>query len=62
MITCLQKLQVIVQQCKYFTLALDKSVDVCDVNQLLIFICTIKNFTIYEELLQTVPLQGTAKG
>ena len=57
------KVTVIVQQCKYFSLSLDESVDVCDVNQLLIFIGTIdKKFTIDEELLQAVPLQGTANG
>ena len=40
-----------------------ESVDVSDVNQLLIFIRTIdKSFTIYEELLQAVPLQERAKG
>ena len=51
------KEKVIVQQCKYFSLALDESVDVRDVNQLLIFIRTItKNFTIHEELLQAIPL------
>ena len=56
------KVKVIVQQCKYFSLALNKSVDVCDANQLLIFIRTIdKNFTILEELLQAVPLHGAAK-
>ena len=42
---------------------MDESVDVRDVNQLLIFIRTInKNFTIHEELLQAIPLQRTAKG
>ena len=57
------KVKDIVQQCKYFSLALDESIDVCDTNQLLIFIRTIdNNFTIHEELLQAVPLQGTAKG
>ena len=46
-----------------FYLALDESVVVCDVNQLLIFIRTIdKNFVIHEELFQAVQLQGTAKG
>ena len=51
------KVKVIVQQCKYISLALDESADVRDVNQLLIFIRTInKNFTIHEELLQTIPL------
>ena len=47
----------IVQQCKYYLLALDKSTDVCEVSQLLIFICTID-----EELLQIIPLHGTTKG
>ena len=57
------KVKDIVQQCKYFSLALAESIDVCDTNQLLIFIRTIdNNFTIHEELLQAVPLQGTAKG
>ena len=56
------KFKVVVQECKYFSLALDESVGVCDVNNLLIFIRTTdKNFTIHEELLQAVPLQGTAR-
>ena len=53
------KIKVIVQQCKYFFLALNESVDICDVNQLLLFTCTFdKNFTVYENLLQaSVPSQ-----
>ena len=52
----------IVQQCKYYWLALDESTDVCEVSQLLIFIRTIdEEFTINEELLQTIPLHGTTK-
>ena len=58
-----EKVKGIVQHCKYYSLALDESTDVCDVNKLLIFIRTIdENFTIHEELLQAVPLHGTAKG
>ena len=42
---------------------MDESINVCDTNQLLIFIRTIdNNCTIHEELLQAVPLQRTAKG
>ena len=53
----------IVQQCKNHSLALDESTDVCEVSQLLIFIRTIdEEFTINEELLQTIPLHGTTKG
>ena len=53
----------IVQQCKYYSLALDESTNVCKVSQLIIFICTInEEFTINEELLQTIPLHGTTKG
>ena len=49
--------KVIVQQCKYFSLALDESVDVRDINQLLVFIRTItKNFAIHEKLLQAILL------
>ena len=52
----------IVQQCKYYSLALDKGTDVCKVSQLLIFIRTIdEEFTINEKLLQTIPLHGTTK-
>nr|XP_039265600.1 zinc finger BED domain-containing protein 5-like [Styela clava] len=57
------KVEGIVRQCKYYSLVLDESTDVCDVNQLLIFIRTIdEHFTIYEEFLQAVPLHGAAKG
>ena len=53
----------VVQQCKYYSLALDESTDVCEVSQLLIFILTIdEEFTINEELFQTIPLHGTTKG
>ena len=53
----------IVQQCKYYSLALDESTDICEVSRLLIFISTIdEEFTINEELLQTILLHGTTKG
>ena len=52
-----------VQQCKYYSLALDESTEVCEVSQLLIFIRIIdEEFTINEELLQTISLYGTTKG
>ena len=58
------KVKGIVQQCKDYLLVLDKSNDVCDVNQLLIFILTIdESFTINDKLLQAVSLHdSTAKG
>ncbi|XP_076817402.1 general transcription factor II-I repeat domain-containing protein 2-like [Clavelina lepadiformis] len=57
------QLKDVVQQCKYFSLALDESTDISNVSQLLVFIRTIdKNFTVFEELLKISPLRGTTKG
>lgn len=53
----------VVQQCKFFSLALNESTDISDISQLLIFIRTNdENFVVCEELLKTVPLHGTTKG
>ena len=63
MIMCLQKLKKLFSSVNSFPWLWTKSIDVCDSNQLLIFIlATDKNYTIDEELLLAVPLQGTAKG
>ncbi|XP_042198919.1 general transcription factor II-I repeat domain-containing protein 2A-like [Callorhinchus milii] len=57
------KLRTIVQTCKYFSLAVAESTDFTDVSQLLIFIRTIdEDFSVYEELLELVPLNTSKKG
>ena len=54
------KLREIMNDCKYFSLALDESTDVMDVSQLLIYTRTIdSSFEVPEELLQLVQLGGT---
>ncbi|PNF16242.1 hypothetical protein B7P43_G14918, partial [Cryptotermes secundus] len=53
----------IIANCSYFSIALDESTDVSDTNQLLIFVCAIKeDFTIFEELLKLCSLHSTARG
>lgn len=57
-----KKLASIVDNCKYFSLALDESTDVTDVSQLMIFVKTIDDsFNIREELLDLVPLDCSTK-
>ena len=54
------KLKQVMNDCKYFSLALDESTDVMDVSQLLIYTRTIdSSFEVPEELLQLVQLGGT---
>ena len=51
-----------IQQCVYFSLALDESTDVRDVSQLLIFVRSIDSqFNVSEELLGLLPLYTTTK-
>ncbi|XP_057203176.1 general transcription factor II-I repeat domain-containing protein 2B-like [Triplophysa rosa] len=58
-----EKLKQEIENCKYFSLALDESTDVTDVSQLLIFARTItEKFDVHEELLKLVSLHGTTKG
>uniref|UniRef100_A0A673JU36 HAT C-terminal dimerisation domain-containing protein n=1 Tax=Sinocyclocheilus rhinocerous TaxID=307959 RepID=A0A673JU36_9TELE len=59
-----EKLKNTIDNCKYFSLALDESTDVSDVSQLLIFFeVPLKgNFDIQEELLNIASLHGTTKG
>ncbi|XP_062415327.1 general transcription factor II-I repeat domain-containing protein 2A-like [Pungitius pungitius] len=53
----------IMQDCKYFSLALDESTDVTDVSQLMFFARTIDNaFDVHEELLKLASLHDTTKG
>lgn len=57
------KLKNVMQDCKYFSLALDESTDVTDVSQLMIFARTIDNgFDVHEELLKLASLHDTTKG
>lgn len=57
------KLKHVMQDCKYFPLALDASTDVTDVSQLLIFARTVNSsFEMHEELLKMVSLHNTTKG
>lgn len=57
------KLKNVMQDCKYFSLALDESTDVMDVSQLMIFARTIDNaFDVHEELLKLASLHDTTKG
>lgn len=57
------KLKHVMQDCKYFSLALEESTDVMDVSQLLIFTRTVdSSFEVHEELLKMVSLHDTTKG
>ena len=52
-----------IQQCVYFSLALDESTDIRDVSQLLVFVRSIDSqFNVSEELLGLLPLFTTTKG
>lgn len=58
-----EKLKLLFQNCRYFSLCLDESTDITDVSQLLIFTRIVDDdFTVHEELLDLVPLLGTTKG
>lgn len=53
----------VVQNCKYYSLALVESNDISDNSQLIIFVWTIdKDFNIHKELLQIKPLIPGTKG
>ena len=57
------KLREIMNDCKYFSLALDESTDVMDVSQLLIYTRAVNSsFEVHEELLKLVSLHDTTKG
>ncbi|XP_063075907.1 general transcription factor II-I repeat domain-containing protein 2A-like [Engraulis encrasicolus] len=57
------KMKQVMQDCKYFSLALDESTDVTDVSQLMVFARTIDNaFDVHEELLKLASLHDTTKG
>ena len=48
---------------KYFSLALDESIDISDMSRLLVFIRTVdENFSVCKELLKTSPLHVSTKG
>ena len=52
-----------IEECKYFSVALDESVDINDISQLLIFCKTIDSeFTSHEELLKVIPMAKGCKG
>ena len=55
------KLKSVIESCIYFSLALDKSTDISDTSQLLIFVRTVDdNFTVQEELVKMCSLnEGT---
>ncbi|KAG5865525.1 hypothetical protein JTB14_035896 [Gonioctena quinquepunctata] len=58
-----KKLHDTVEKFEYFSLCLDESTDLSDNSQLVIFIRTIQNdFSVAEEMLDLIPLQGTTKG
>jgi len=49
-------LQTIMTNCAYFSIELDKSTDVTDVSQLLIFVRVISpQFEVYEKLFECIP-------
>ena len=57
------KLKSNVQNCKYFSLAVDEIIDISGISQILVFIRTVdENCTIYEELPGTSSLYGSTKG
>ena len=57
------KLREIMNDCKYFSLALDESTDVMDVSQLLVYTQAVNSsFEVHEELLKLVSLHDTTKG
>ena len=57
------KLKIIVENCMYFSLALDESTDTSDTSELLIFIRTVdKNFTVQEKLVKVCSLNEDTTG
>ena len=52
------------KHCKYLSLALDKSTDISDISQLLIFTRTVVDeaFVVHEELVKMQPLSGGTRG
>ena len=57
------KLKSVVENCMYFSLALDQSTDISDTSELLIFIRTVdKNFTVQEELVKVCSLNEDTTG
>ena len=57
------KLKSIVENCMYFSLALDENTDISDISELLIFIRTVdKNFTVQEELVKMCSLNENTTG
>ena len=57
------KLKSIVENCTYFSLALDESTKISDTSELLIFIRTAdKNFTVQEELVKVCSLNEDTTG
>lgn len=51
------------EQCNFFSMALDESTDTTDISQLLIMIRTIDiEYNISEEMFHCVPMYGTTKG
>ena len=60
-VTC--NLKSAMKNCSYFSVALDESVDVTDVSQLMIFARLVdESFEVQEELLTLHPLTGGRKG
>jgi len=57
------KLKALIENAVYYSFCLDESTDVCNINQLCIFIKTIqKDFAIHEEMLGLASLHNTTKG
>jgi len=57
------KLKLLIEKCRYFSLCLDESTYISDVSQLLIFIRIVEdNFVINEELIALASLHSTTKG
>ena len=53
----------VVEECRYFSLAVDECTDIKDTSQLLIFIRTINSkFEIHEEMLDIVALANGCRG
>ncbi|XP_067209977.1 protein FAM200A-like [Linepithema humile] len=58
-----EKLRIMINNCRYFSLCLDESTDISDISQLLIYVRTVQDdFTTNEELLALKPLHDTTKG
>ena len=58
-----EKLKKVMDECSYYSLALDESTDVTDVSQLLIYARAINSsFEVHEELLKLASLHDTTKG